>query len=114
MFTEKSGKPIHNHRYDVDGNGTGETIDTLGASVHVHEIKDWVVQPGGEDEHTHEIPDENKDRNAVVVDETKKDEPETGYQDREPIKPKPDKKDKDPEAAIKVTIEVPVGKVSDK
>lgn len=44
MFTKKSGEPEHNHRMEVDGNGTGETIDTSCGMPHTHQIKDWKVE----------------------------------------------------------------------
>lgn len=54
MFTNKSGDPEHNHRMEVDGNGTGETIDTSAGMPHTHEIKDWAVSKG-KDDHTHGV-----------------------------------------------------------
>ena len=54
MFTKKDGEPEHNHRLEVDGSGTGETIDTSLGMPHTHKVKDWVVEKST-DGHTHGV-----------------------------------------------------------
>lgn len=71
LFTSKDEK--HNHRIEMDGQGTGTTIDTSYGVPHTHKIKDYVVEE--KDGHTHtvsqpkkeDILGENKDNNQPVV-----------------------------------------------
>jgi hypothetical protein len=60
MFSEKAGEPEHNHKVEVDGEGTGQTISTSDGPVHTHKIENWVMAPSKGmkdrgDEHVHHI-----------------------------------------------------------
>lgn len=51
MFTKKTND--HNHRMEVDGQGTGETLDTSKGLPHTHKIDNWKVEE--KNGHTHAV-----------------------------------------------------------
>ena len=61
MFTTKAGKLEHNHMVDVDGQGSGHTIDTSYGPPHTHEITNWIVSKNkvGGEPHIHEVVNEH-------------------------------------------------------
>jgi hypothetical protein len=87
MFTTKDGKRPHTHQAEVDGNGEGETIDTSDGPKHRHDIYDFKVEPGGDDEHTHELVTEE----AEAFSESPKASPKVITEDRRSIKEAIDK-----------------------
>jgi hypothetical protein len=83
MFTTTDGDPEHNHKVEPDGNGTGETLDTSEGPKHTHEVKDYKVAPGGEDQHTHELETE---LDKSYMEETSKKQPRVEAVERKPMK----------------------------
>ena len=76
MFTKKAGDPEHNHRIEVDGDGTGETIDTSCGVPHTHKLTNWSVEEVSG--HTHAISSDlirgsraygNGDESVVIIGE---------------------------------------------
>lgn len=59
LLKEEIGKTStdhdHYHKYTIDEDGNGKTNYTSGGDDHPHEIKDFKVLPGGDDEHTHKL-----------------------------------------------------------
>ena len=93
MFTKRAGEPEHNHKLDVCGAGTGQTIDTSDGHPHTHEIKDWVVSAYERDDmpkHDHDIA-----KDGLVGFNDTEDLPRVEIEDRTPIK-------------FKIEVEIPV------
>lgn len=109
MFTTTDGEPKHNHKVEPDGNGTGETLDTSEGPKHTHEIKEYRVMPGGDDEHTHELETET---DKSYMEETDKKQPRVEAVERKPmkdaIKEFKDKKSKSisPGGGVNITINI--------
>lgn len=80
MFTKLSGKPPHTHRLELDGQGTGETVDTSYGVLHTHKVTDFVCcEPEIDkvEKHIHDIdaPEAtlHMEGDVPVVEEVKKD-----------------------------------------
>jgi hypothetical protein len=60
--TSKENRHFHYYRIDEDGNGrTTQWVDKKTKSKHFHRITKFAVEPGGRDEHTHELRGDLKD-----------------------------------------------------
>lgn len=57
MFTTKAGETPHTHKVELDGQGTGQTIDTSDGPLHTHKIENYVVAEANlaKDGHTHDV-----------------------------------------------------------
>lgn len=53
----------HWHMTFVDSKGNGSTTSTSLDPAHRHKIVGWKVQPGGDDQHTHEYVQEFEEDN---------------------------------------------------